>query len=164
MYYGNHSRYFSVLKVLFQKLFVSITQSKILYNTIHQVSTRQCKKYWAVAATIFYRIGYIKISNGRQYVTTSARRFHFTVLLKFRLETQLLLNLILGEMCRVTICESLGLIINLLDLLMISYLSTYTYFLPQYNCRKLFSAQSKLFGVTVPFKVAETTYSIHLGY
>ena len=89
---------------------------QILYKTIHQVSTRQCKKYWAVAATIFYRIGYIKISNGRQYVTTSARRFHFTVLLKFRLETQLLLNLILGEMCRVTICESLGLIINLLDL------------------------------------------------
>ena len=107
---------FSAKGTSFQKLFVSITQSEILYNTIHQVSTRQCKKYWAVAATIFYRIGYIKISNGRQYVTTSARRFHFTVLLKFRLETQLLLNLIFGEMCRVTICESLGLFINLPDL------------------------------------------------
>ena len=106
MYYGNHSRYFSVLKVIFRN-FLFQSESEILYKTIHQVSTRQCKKYWAVAATIFYRIGYIKISNGRQYVTTSARRFHFTVLLKFRLETQLLLNLSFGEMCRVTICEYL---------------------------------------------------------
>ena len=116
MYYGNHSRYFSVLKVLLFRNFLFQLESEILCKTIHQVSTRQCKKYWAVAATIFYRIGYIKISNGRQYVTTSARRFHFTVLLKFRLETQMLLNFILGEMCRVTICESLGLIINLPDL------------------------------------------------
>ena len=68
MYYGNHSRYFSVLKVIFRN-FLFQSESEILYKTIHQVSTRQCKKYWAVAVTIFYRIGYIKISNGRQYVT-----------------------------------------------------------------------------------------------
>ena len=89
MYYGNHSRYFSVLKVhcIISTLFQS-SMKYCLNNTINQVSTRQCKKYWAVAATIFYRIGYIKISNGRQYVIMSARRFHFTVLLKFRLEAQ----------------------------------------------------------------------------
>ena len=124
--FGDHGKYnalwksFSILfsaKGTFSLTFCFNQRVKYcIFKTIHQVSTRQCKKYWAVAATIFYRIGYIKISNGRQYVTTSVRRFHFTVLLKFRLETQLLLNLILGEMCRVTICESLGLIINLLDL------------------------------------------------
>ena len=106
---------FSAKGTFSQKLFVSITQSEILYNTIHQVSTRQCKKYWSVAATIFYRIGYIKISNGRQYVTTSARppfSFHGSFEVPPR---NTVLNLILGEMCRVTICESLGLIINLLD-------------------------------------------------